>query len=220
MKIKYLDGRIEIVGKPTRLERVRNAKGSNQYKAKKKARKDVTAQWAFIGLCILVTLIGIRALELEVRNGGFNQAYAEAPILSPLPDDVPELEKMTLEQQGDWKALQRIAHKLAPLYDFPPKVIIAQMALESARGTSNYCVNRNNCFGIGAYDSNPDKAFHFENKEQAIIEYMRLIRTRYTDAYEARSNPELMIELIKKGGYATDPNYVAKIKNLHEWKTN
>ncbi len=80
------------VVKPTRLERLRNAKGSNQYSTKKKPRKDVTLEWMFVFLCLVVTFIGIRALELHIRNDGFNQAYAEMPIVSPLapePTKVP-----------------------------------------------------------------------------------------------------------------------------------
>lgn len=91
--------------KTSRLERIRNAKGSNQYSTKKKARKDVTAQWMFVFLCLIVTLIGIRALELEIRNDGFNQAYAEMEIVSPVgtkPSGTPiPTPTLTMEQVRD-----------------------------------------------------------------------------------------------------------------------
>lgn len=77
--------------KPTRLERLRNAKGSNQYKTKKKST-NVLGQWSFVFLCVVVTLIGLRALELEIKNQGFNQAYAEMDYVSPVagtPTPVP-----------------------------------------------------------------------------------------------------------------------------------
>jgi flagellum-specific peptidoglycan hydrolase FlgJ len=84
--------------------------------------------------------------------------------------------------------MKKEASKLAPLYNFPAKVIIAQMALESNRGKSTFCKERNNCFGIGAFTSNPEKAYTFENKAQCIIEYMRLIQKNFPDAYGSRSN--------------------------------
>lgn len=80
MKITYFGQPV----KPTRLERIRNAKGSNQFKTKKKARKDVTGQWMFVFLCFVVTILGLRAIQLEIYNDGFNQAYAEVELISPV----------------------------------------------------------------------------------------------------------------------------------------
>lgn len=129
-----------------------------------------------------------------------------------------KLRALTPEEEQDWEAMKRMAQKLAPLYDFPVKVVVAQTALESARGTSHYCVTRNNCWGIAAYDYNPDAAWRFETKEQGYIEYFRLIRDEYPDCWALRHDPEAMIQCIWESGYATDPYYVAKVKSMPEWR--
>lgn len=131
-------------------------------------------------------------------------------------------QKLTPAEAQDWESMKAMARKLAPLYDYPANVIIAQMALESQRGTSRFCRERNNCLGIGAYDSNPDAAFSFDNKEQGIIEYMRLVKTRFPEAYAHRNNPEQLVNLLENNSmgrkYATDSAYVTKLMSLPEWK--
>ena len=42
--------------------------------------------------------------------------------------------------------------------------------------------------------------------------------SRYKEAYAARSDPKKMVELIKKAGYATDPDYVNKVTNTPEFQ--
>lgn len=174
-----------------------------------------------LGACItfLIFLAATPLINKYYEVVDTTKVSAQTPIVSPLPKEKAEV-TLTPEQEQDWEAMKRMARKLAPLYDYPVNVVISQMALESARGTSHYCQTRNNCFGIGAYDSNPDQAFWFENKEQGIIEYMRLIKAYYSDAYASRQNPDEMIRLIKANGYATDPNYVQKITSLPEWTEN
>ena len=193
-------------------------RGSNQYKDKPKDNLHYVGWYLYFVSALIVMALFARTIPND------HKAYA-----SPLPEVATpsaqlkeEDRPLTPEQEQDWDAMKRMARKLAPLYEFPEKVIIAQMALESNRGRSHYCVERHNCFGIGAYDFNPDMAFYFENKEQAIIEYMRLIKSNFSEAYSARSNPERMIELLVKNPrgvqYATDPLYVSKLKSLPEWK--
>ena len=131
------------------------------------------------------------------------------------------VEGLTPEQDANWQSFKQAAIDLAPQYDYPVKVIIAQAALESRRGTSRFARERFNYFGIGAFDSDPDKARTYDNMEQGIVEYMKFVKERFPEAYEARSNPDRMIELLvdnKMGRkYATDPDYVAKLRNLPEW---
>ena len=51
-----------------------------------------------------------------------------------------------------------IAAKLGQQYKIPWETVVAQGILESASGTSNFARTRNNFFGIGAFDSNPNNA--------------------------------------------------------------
>ena len=202
--------------------RSRLKKGSNQFLTKPKDNSVYALN--FVIFVSALVIAGLFAKTIPSNHKAYASLMPEVKTATPSAQLKEEDKPLTPEQEQDWDAMKRMARKLAPLYEFPEKVIIAQMALESNRGRSHYCVERHNCFGIGAYDSNPDMAFYFENKEQAIIEYMRLIKSNFHEAYAARSNPDQMIELLVQNvrgvQYATDPLYVTKLRNLPEWRAN
>ena len=67
-------------------------------------------------------------------------------------------------------------------------------AEESGYGTSNYAVKRNNLYGWGAVDSNPDLAKHFETKYSATLFVASKLKQNYLteggayhEGYSARS---------------------------------
>lgn len=157
--------------------------------------------------------------------GEADQAYAAisnttAPVV--LPVKPTRAQSSSPEVRGGWDEFVKAAHKVSDIYNFPVQVVLAQGALESSRGTSRFAVERNNFLGIGAFDSNPDAAFTFENPEQCVVEYMRLIRKNFPEAWENRENPEELLKKLKhnsKGNmYATDPNYVNKVMSMNEWR--
>lgn len=200
-----------------------NKAGTNQYKKHVHSMTilGITLKrdnWILIA--IILTLLAIAAMiilphkwkdEQIARLSSGYKVYAETGEVSPEPS-------LTLQDQTNWNSFIRAAYEVAPIYEYPVNVILSQAALESARGTSKYARERFNYFGIGAFDHNPDMAFSYENQKQVIIEYMRLIKAYYPEAYAQRKNPDAMIELIKEGGYASDPNYVAKVKGMREWR--
>ena len=57
--------------------------------------------------------------------------------------------------------------------------ILSLAALESGWGTSNLAVNRNNLFGICAYDTNVDAATNFSTKSECIDYFGRLMANEY-----------------------------------------
>ena len=113
-----------------------------------------------------------------------------------------------------------IAEGLSVEYGIPWETVVAQGILESAAGTSRFAVERNNFFGIGAYDSNPNNAFSYDTPEEGWRGYYENIRK--TATYRAHgvfsgdtiTNPYAYAQAIKDAGYATDPNYVAKLNRL------
>lgn len=207
----------------TRSRLHRTYQGSNQHKTVERYFGLKLNTWFSIVVILAIAAIGVTIAvkaRAEVKPIG---------IVSPLPYMAEGLDENGLpvlspEQTSTWNDFIRAAHKLAPIYDYPVKVIIAQGALESGRGTSQYAIERFNYFGIGAFDSNPDSAYTYGNLDQGIIEYMRFVKTRFPEAYAARSNPDRMIELLKSNDagrmYATDPNYVHKLESLPEWRNN
>jgi flagellar protein FlgJ len=52
--------------------------------------------------------------------------------------------------------------------------------------------------------------------EESFEDYARLISTnpRYQNAFEYKNNPELFLSAVINAGYATDPNYVEKAKQI------
>ncbi|MBQ3445437.1 glucosaminidase domain-containing protein [Candidatus Saccharibacteria bacterium] len=113
-----------------------------------------------------------------------------------------------------------IAENLSVAYGIPWEAVMAQGILESVAGTSSFAVNRNNFFGIGAFDSNPDNAFSYDTPEAGWRGYYENIRKTATYrehgvfSGETVTNPYAYAEAIKAAGYATDPNYVAKLNTL------
>ncbi len=93
----------------SRLERIRNAKGSNQYATKKKVRKDHTFQTLVIGLSFIGLVIlgneGIKSAVHLLENRGIEKAYAEQSIISPVveasPTPTPTLSPKQVKEQGE-----------------------------------------------------------------------------------------------------------------------
>lgn len=150
---------------------------------------------------------------IRIKGEKRNQLYSGRNGLIPSPS--PVMGKRDLE----WEDMKVITAKTAKKYDIPPSVLVAMTALESGQGKSNFCVKRNNCWGIGAYDSNPDKAFKFESFQHGV-EYLAkmLTKGRYSKAYAVRQDPVQMIKEIKKSGYASAPDYVQKVTSMPEWE--
>lgn len=111
-----------------------------------------------------------------------------------------------------------IAVKLGMEYGIPWETPMAQGILESAAGTSQLARERNNFFGIGAFDSDPDKAFHFSTPEEGWRGYFENIRKTPTykqhGAFNYPGDPVAYANAIKEAGYATDPAYVSKLEQF------
>lgn len=113
-----------------------------------------------------------------------------------------------------------LAQNLSVEYGIPWETVMAQGILESAAGMSDFARYRNNFFGIGAFDSNPDNAFSYDTPEDGWRGYYENIKNTATYrnngvfAGEAITNPYVYAQVIKNAGYATDPNYVSKLNDL------
>ena len=111
-----------------------------------------------------------------------------------------------------------IAQTLSVEFGIPWEAVMAQSIVESTAGTSYFATMRNNFFGLGAYDSNPDNAYYYDNLSAGWRGYFELIQQN-TKTYaskgvfskETMTDPYKYLEAIKAAGYATDPNYVDKV---------
>ncbi|MDR0979865.1 MAG: glucosaminidase domain-containing protein [Candidatus Nomurabacteria bacterium] len=178
------------------------------------------------------------------------ELWNEAGILFYDPDDMAvECVSMTLgqatgsataglsaQQAAFVDQYQGLASALSVQYGIPWEAVMAQGILESAAGTSNFARNRNNFFGIGAYDTNPNNAHSFETPEAGWEGYYRFIRDnanyRNNGVFQEPTitNPYAYIAAIKAAGYATSPIYVSSLTpiiaaiitraNEQGWKTS
>ncbi len=108
-----------------------------------------------------------------------------------------------------------IAAELSAEYGIPWETVIAQGIIESASGTSNFARERNNFFGIGAFDSNPNAAKSYSSPQEGWQGYYENIAETSTysehGAFNYSNDPYGYLVAIKEAGYATDPDYVQKV---------
>jgi flagellar protein FlgJ len=137
-------------------------------------------------------------------------------------------------------SLWDIARDTARLLGVPPQVLLAQAALESAWGRSmpklEDGASSNNLFGIKAHPGWTGRRAHastlefteagaerirapfraYDSLQESFQDYGRLISQdpRYAQALHSDGDPEHYLNALQQGGYATDPNYAAKIRAI------
>jgi flagellum-specific peptidoglycan hydrolase FlgJ len=191
--------------------------------SKKKWRKIRTWTAVLLMLALIAWWL-IQSFHIDLRFHAYAPTIKKAEAAkSTTAKNMPiQLKYLNPQQQVNWEIFVQNAKAIAPAFDFPVKVLLAQAALESGHGTSNIAVQKNNWFGMNAIDSDPNQAFAYPNSIQSMIDYMIRVRDNYTDAYAARNNPDRMIELLEENSqglrYATDGSYVEKLRSLPEWR--
>ncbi|MDO4612024.1 MAG: glucosaminidase domain-containing protein [Candidatus Saccharibacteria bacterium] len=127
---------------------------------------------------------------------------------------------LTATQAGFVDQYHDIAANLSVQYGIPWETVMAQGILESAAGTSRFATERNNFFGIGAFDSNPDNAFRYDTPTDGWRGYYQNIaktatyRNHGVFQGDAITDPYVYLAAIKAAGYATDPAYIEKNSKL------
>jgi flagellum-specific peptidoglycan hydrolase FlgJ len=171
------------------------------------------AGWKDAGYLLLFILIfsGI------ISGIASNIQYLHTPVAKAEKEIAPT----PTPQSDKWSEFIKAVHKVAPMFNFPEKVVIAQCAHESAHGTSEFAQLRNNFCGIGAFTDTPDMAYSYENAEQCVIDYMITIRSNFPEAWASRNNPEQLLNLLENNSwglmYATDTSYVSEVMSMPEW---
>lgn len=130
----------------------------------------------------------------------------------------------------DWEEFKQVAQKVAQEEGYPVAVLLGQAAQETGRNVSS--APGYNFFGIKGpgqtlktwedYGNGPVTVMAnfraYNSPEDSIRDYINLIKNNYPQAWALRDNPTAMIQAIKAGGYATDPNYVNAVTNTPEFK--
>jgi|GEM_PF-2315983 len=134
--------------------------------------------------------------------------------------DATPSDGLTAEQAAFVDRYHEIAEQLSIEYGIPWEAVMAQGILESGAGTSEFARERNNFFGIGAFDSNPNNAYSFATPEEGWRGYYQNIvdTATYRNHGVFRdpniTDPYAYTRAIKAAGYATDPEYVEKVSKF------
>lgn len=160
------------------------------------------------------------------KGKGFNFFRGRAALTADdyRKENLGSYSPLTAEQINEWIAQKnsgspfngngQVFVDAANATGLDPRYIVAHAALESGWGTSRICKEKNNYFGIGAFDSSPySSAYSFNSGLAAgIIEGVKWIKTNYYDRgqrslYKMRHNDGTH-------QYATDPEWDIKIAKI------
>lgn len=86
-----------------------------------------------------------------------------------------------------------------------PEKVLAQALLETGYFTSSICKTYNNTLGL--YNSYKKDYFKFDSWQESILYYKYLIEYR-------KKKGEDHFMFLKRIGYAEDPGYISKVKNI------
>lgn len=185
----------------------------------------ISVQWQALRLRAIILAILLTGTVFSLLYLFKGTAHGAEVAIAPTREveyRVISIEEEAKKENTKWGEFVHAVNVVAPMYGYPKNVVLAQGAVESERGKSRFSNDRNNFLGIGAFDSDPEKAFHYENAEQCVIEYMRVIKKNFPEAWAKRDNPEELLKALKvnsqKKMYATDPDYVQKVMSVKEWK--
>lgn len=171
-------------------------------------------------------------------NSAPNSRHTQIPFVA---DKVKEVNSPIFEQPKDFvSAISAHAQDVQKKLGVPFEVIIAQAALETGWGQKIIQKpdgqSSNNLFNIKADsrwqgDKTSKETLEFEqgamikkkepfrvyqSLKESVDDYVNFLSSneRYQPALEKAGDVEQFLQGIKKAGYATDPNYVDKIKGI------
>lgn len=183
---------------------------------------------AAVGILLAPTAHAVTSTETDFRYDSdqdilFYAPYVNTCTMSPstatqVAGEAQASAGLSALQAGFVDKYREIAVKLGIEYGIPWEAPLAQGILESAAGTSNFAKERNNFFGIGAFDANPNNAYRYATPEEGWRGYFENIRKtptyRQHGAFNYPNDPYGYIAAIKAAGYATDPAYIQKVSSF------
>ena len=149
-----------------------------------------------------------------------NKLLAKIGIVDLPGFDMIDSFKLSGSQKEFVSKMLPFAKFAAGLLGTTPGTLLAQWGLESAWGASNFARTRNNFAGINAIDSNPNKASKFSSVLDFAKSYVNFILGRNNNSSYVRAgimnkSGSDYYDALKRGGYATDPNYVSKLTSIY-----
>lgn len=172
-----------------------------------------------------------------------SQGLFQTQKLNQLVTEVKKVAKNTLskEQQQFIQSLYPLAKKAGDKLGLDPKILLAQVALETGwgkhiLGDDESKQSSHNLFNIksinpqdgllknaleytkGEIKSIASRFKTYDNYEQSFNDYVNFIQSnpRYKNAINATNDARNYIKEIQQAGYATDPEYATKVIKIYE----
>lgn len=86
-----------------------------------------------------------------------------------------------------------------------PEIVYAQAVLETGHFKSDLCLNGNNLFGL--YNSKKHRYYTFDHWTESVVAYLDYVQYKYKP-------PNDYYKFLSDIGYAEDPNYINKVKEI------
>lgn len=91
-----------------------------------------------------------------------------------------------------------------------PKIVQAQALLETGNFTSERCLVDNNLFGL--YDSKRQRYYSFDHWISSVEAYISMVQYKYKG--DNTKPPNHYYKFLQDIGYAKDPHYINKVKEI------
>lgn len=108
-----------------------------------------------------------------------------------------------LPQEGLMEALEYYEVK-------HPQIVYAQAVLETGNFTSEKCLVDNNLFGL--YDSKRQRYYSFDHWISSVEAYVSIVQYKYKGDND--KPPNHYYKFLQDIGYAKDPHYINKVKEI------
>lgn len=150
-----------------------------------------------IAIFATTAVIWILSMAIVKVNVNENPTIIEKDVVLELPTDPVAFFNQSPEE-GLIEALDYYGIQF-------PEIVYAQALLETGNFKSKLCTKYNNLFGL--YNSRTRSYYRFDNWWDSVIAYRDKVQYKY------KGNTDYYTFLIRLP-YATDPNYIRKIKQL------
>lgn len=153
-------------------------------------------------------------MKQKVFNILISFAVGALGVVQVLPylreDEPPEVKVVHIvnEKQPDFfsKSPQEGLMEALEYYKVKhPQIVYAQAVLETGHFKSDLRLNGNNLFGL--YNSKKHRYYTFDHWKDCIIAYKEMVQYKYKDGDD-------YLNFLKEIGYAEDPKYIYKLKEL------
>lgn len=154
--------------------------------------KDFIRVALMVGVCV-----GGMFLLMQLKG----KADTPHPPTPPPPVDTTTSVPAFLEKSAKEGLKEALRH-----YDIVcPEIVYAQAVLETGHFKSVGCLRHHNLFGL--YDNKAKRYCRFNHWSESVVAYREWIQKRYKP-------PEDYYRFLQRIGYAKDPRYIHKLKQI------